>query len=213
MGLINALRRLEGYSCAKSTLAALSVRAERDLMRENVGIQDQIACAYGGFNLTTINKDGQFVVSPVELTKIQDYLLLFYTGISRTASTIAAEQIKQHQTGNIDEQMHQMQKMPHQAIRMLYEERFSDFGELLHEAWLLKRSLASNITSPFIDSIYNRARVAGAWGGKVLGAGGGGHMLFCAPPERHDAIKQELKDLLHVPFKFEDKGSQIIFAS
>ncbi len=181
-------------------------------MRENVGVQDQIAAAMGGFNHTTIMQDGSFLIKPVRKNNLEDYLLLFFTGVSRTASDIAVEQIKIHEKGNKDSEIKAMQSFVGEAINILQSRgNLNAFGHLLHESWLLKRSLASNITSPFIDDIYSRGRGAGALGGKLLGAGGGGMMLLFAKPEDHDRIKVALKDLLHIPFKFSDKGSEIIY--
>lgn len=215
VGLLNALSVLQGKSFNKAGLALEAVHLERDVMKENVGIQDQIAVAYGGLNVTEIMRDGSFMVRPLETHRkqeLQDHCLLFFTGVSRTASDIAVEQTRNTAAGEKDVQLHRMREMVSEAVAILTcGMDISLFGELLHESWLLKRSLASNISPQFVDDIYARGRSAGAIGGKLLGAGGGGFMLFFARPAHHNAIRDALKDLLWVPFKFEKIGSQIIF--
>ncbi len=216
VGLLNALSNLQGKSFNKAGLALEAVHLEREVMRENVGIQDQIAAAYGGLNRTEIFQDGSYLIKPVETTRAQelnDHCLLFFTGVSRTASDIAAEQTKNTASGNKDDALKLMKTMVDFAVDILESPlvNICTFGELLHESWLLKKSLATNISPQFVDDIYERGQKAGAIGGKLLGAGGGGFMLFFAKPENHDKIRAELKELLWVPFKFENTGSQIIF--
>ncbi len=217
VGLLNALSALQGNRFSKAALAFEAVHIERDVMKENVGIQDQIAAAYGGLNRTQIHTDGGFFISPVQLPEkrkkeLEDHLLLFFTGISRTASDIAAEQIKVQSEGKKDSELHRMQEMVDTAIGILkYDIDITEFGHLLHESWEIKRSLTSNISTSFVDETYTKAQNAGAIGGKLLGAGGGGFMLFFAKPQDHDKIRSELSHLLHVPFKFENEGSKIIY--
>lgn len=215
VGLLNALAVLQGRSFNKAGLALEAVHLERDVMNENVGIQDQIAAAYGGLNHTTIGQDGSFVIRPVQTTRqqeLRDHLLLFFTGISRTASDIAAEQTTNTAKGVSDVPLHRMQELVDEALLILSSSwNIAEFGKLLHESWQLKRSLAKNITTTFIDDTYFAAYNAGAIGGKLLGAGGGGFMLFFAKPQDHDRIRLALKNLLWVPFKFDTEGSQIIF--
>lgn len=210
VGLLNALYTLKGHTWTKP-LVYEAIKVEQEIMKENVGVQDQIAAAIGGFNHTTINEDGSFFIKPVAKKNLEDYLLLFFTGISRTASDIAIEQIKNHKNHSKDVEMFKLGKIMQQALKVLENDNIEDFGRLLHESWEIKRSLAGNITSEFIDIIYERGIKAGALGGKLLGAGGGGMMLFFAHPDKHEAIKHALKDLLHIPFKFSDKGSEIIY--
>ncbi len=220
VGLLNCLRTLQRSSPKKKDLAIEAVHIERDVMKENVGIQDQIACTYGGFNRVDIEKDGSFNVVRVHTTLywkrlIQQHMMLFFTGISRTASEIAIEQIKTHATGDKDAELHRMRQMVDEAQKIIIRCRgdLKDLGQLLHESWQIKRSLAKNITSDPIDDIYNKARVAGALGGKLLGAGGGGFMLLFVEPEKHYAVRKALEKILWVPFNFEDSGSQIIMNS
>ncbi len=217
VGILNALSALQGKSFNKAGLAMEAVHIEREILKENVGIQDQIAAAYGGLNKTIIHTDSSFLVSPLCLDKsrmeeLQNHCLLFFTGISRTASDIANEQIKNTVSGDKDIELKMMQELVSESLSLLNSNTpITEFGKLLHVSWRLKRSLAKNISSEFIDKIYDLAWNAGALGGKLLGAGGGGFMLFFAPPENHDNIRTALKDFLWVPFKFENEGSKIIF--
>lgn len=214
VGLINALSALRGEMSSKKHLACEAVHIERDALKENVGVQDQIAAAYGGLNKITIMKNGEFNVEPVilpqeKLENLQRHFLLFFTGVSRTASHIAGEKIKA--IPKKQNELHKIQNMVDQAMNILLDGNMDDLGELLHESWMLKKNLSSGISPGFIDDIYARAKKAGAIGGKVLGAGGGGFMLFYAKPENHEKLLQALSDLLLVPFEFETGGSQIIF--
>lgn len=215
VGLLNALATLQGRSFNKAALAFEAVHLERDVMKENVGIQDQIAAAYGGFNHTEIFQDGSYLVKPMITSRqkeLEDHCLLFFTGVSRTASDIAVEQTKNTLGGKNDTGLHRMREMVDEAISILNGQNdMKYFGELLDESWKIKRSLASNISPGFVDNIYSRARSWGATGGKLLGAGGGGFMLFIAPPDAHEAIRAALGGLLWVPFKFENEGAKVIY--
>jgi D-glycero-alpha-D-manno-heptose-7-phosphate kinase len=216
VGLLNAMYTLRGMSSSKRELACEAIHVERDILKENVGVQDQIATAYGGLNKIIIQPDGDFEVTPLALSadrleKLHSHLLLFFTGISRTASDIAAEKIK-----SIPQKSHELQQM-HAMVAMAEQILCSNsdiahFGELLHESWTLKRQISHKISPAFVDEIYIKARKAGAIGGKLLGAGGGGFMLFFVKPEDKLKVCDALKDLLLVPFKFETSGSQIIFS-
>lgn len=214
VGLLNALYALRGNISSKRELACEAIHIERDILNENVGVQDQIQTAYGGLNKIEIGSNGNFEVMPLvlphnRLNILHEYLLLFFTGVSRTASDIAAEKIKA--IPNKATQMHGLRQMVEDGIKILTSGDITDFGRLLHEAWMLKRQISSNISPSFIDDIYDRARNAGALGGKVLGAGGGGFMLFFVQPENKPQVYEALKDLLLVPFELEGSGSQIIF--
>lgn len=218
VGLLHALLTMNGNVSKYGQLAREAIHIEREILKENVGIQDQIAAAYGGFNHTIIKNDGDFFVKPVELlsgriAELENHCMLFFTGVSRTASDIAAEQIKSQAEGKKDTELHRMQEMVDEALEILDSNTdIAAFGELLHESWQIKRTLSRKISSQFIDNIYAKARHAGAIGGKLLGAGGGGFMLFFARPYYHDRIRQQLKDFMWVPFKFENEGSEIIFS-
>lgn len=217
VGMLNVLYALQGKNVDKHTLATQAIHVEREVLKENVGVQDQIAAAFGGLNKIVIEKNGTFSVEPVilpapRLAALQDHFLLFFTGVSRTASEIAKKQIET--AGQKTTELHAMRRMVDDAISILNSNAdLSDFGRLLHESWQIKRSLAAGISPGFVDAVYARALDAGALGGKLLGAGGGGFMLFFAAPEKHAEIKKALDDLLYVPFKFETGGTNIIFSA
>lgn len=216
VGLLNCLNSLKGKYCTKKRLAKDAIIVEQDLIGENVGCQDQIHAAYGGFNHFEFHQDGTFTINPVIVKKetvqsLQDHCLLFFTGISRFASEIASEQIKK--TSEKHKELHVMHEMVEEGLNTLDGENvdINEFGKLLNESWKLKRSLTTKISNDEIDGVYASALQAGATGGKLLGAGGGGFILFIANPDFHDKIRKELNHLLYVPFKFENTGSSIIF--
>lgn len=215
VGLLHALYAMRGMISSKRELACEAIHIERDILRENVGVQDQIATAYGGLNKIIIHPDGDFEVTPLILPlsrqrELHSHLLLFFTGVSRTASDIAADKIKA--IPNKAAELHLMRSMVDQAERILCSgQDITAFGELLHETWQLKRQISSKIAPAFVDDVYERARNAGAIGGKLLGAGGGGFMLFFVKPEDKLRVCDALSDLLLVPFDLESSGSQIIF--
>ena len=211
--LIMAIKALKGKMISKEDLALETINLERNVLKENVGIQDQIATVYGGLNHIIINQAGEFKVEPIIINEkrkqhFNDHLLLFFTGVSRTSSEVCKKQIDSAK--NNTKQLTRMQEMVSDAIQILTGGRLEDFGELLHESWMLKRSLTDNISTSYIDEIYKTAVQNGATGGKVLGAGGGGFMLFFAKPEYHSRIKDSLKSFINVPFKLENNGTQII---
>lgn len=215
VGFLNAMNALEGRMTAKNDLAVEAIRIEQDVLKENVGCQDQIAVAYGGFNRIEIAPNGTFDVTPVimpreRLNGLQDSLMLFFTGISRFSSEIAAEQIKN--IGQRKDSLHAMRGMVDAGLDVLLNssDLAGDFGALLHENWMLKKSLASSVSTPLVDDLYDAARSAGAIGGKLLGAGGGGFILFVVKPERRNAVRQRLSQLLNVNFRFEYGGSKIV---
>lgn len=215
VGILNALNGLMGKISTKEQLARTAIYVERELLSENVGIQDQIAAAYGGFNKIEIGRDGAFRVMPMTLPaprmdSLQSRLLMFYTGTSRIASDIAGEKIKA--IPNKTTELHRMRQMVDEAIDILNGDGdINEFGRLLDETWQLKRQLSARIAPAFVDDIYVAAMKAGALGGKLLGAGGGGFMLFFVPPERREQVLAVLDHLLAVPIQFESSGSQIIF--
>jgi len=217
VGLLHALYALKGIMPTKRQLALDAIRLEQEVMKENVGSQDQAQAAFGGFNLIEFGGKEHIRVRPItiepqRLELFQNHLMLFFTGFSRNASEIAAEQIKR--TPYKKKELKIMHGFVNNAIEILnsnYE--LSEFGKLLHENWQIKRSLSKKISTSTIDDIYSTALRAGASGGKLLGAGGGGFMLIYAKPKAQHKIREKLKKLLHVPFRFESLGSQIIFYS
>lgn len=215
VGLLHALNGLKGILSDKQKLAELAISIEQKVLKESVGCQDQVISAYGGINRINFSGENQFHVDPIILSKermhyLQDHLLLFFTGQSRTASEIASKQIEV--TKDKKEELKRMYQMVQEGIEILKGNGdLVAFGKLLDESWKIKRSLTDKISNVVIDEIYTAAKRAGAIGGKILGAGGGGFFLIFAKPENHPAIKEQLSHLLHIPFEFESRGSQIIF--
>jgi D-glycero-alpha-D-manno-heptose-7-phosphate kinase len=217
VGFLHGMYALQGKMITKRQLAQEAVEIEQDVLKENVGSQDQVATAFGGFNRIDFKQDGNFYVSPVtipaaRLNELEGSLMLFFTGFTRFSSEIAEDQVKSI-PGNVKNLL-KMKSLVDDAIDILNGNApMTDFGKLLHETWLLKKSLSLSISTSYIEDAYNRAVQAGAEGGKVLGAGGGGFMLMYVEPEKQAAVKAALSDLLYVPFSFELLGSQIIMYS
>lgn len=215
VGLLHSLYALKGRMADKDRLARDAIHVEQNLIQENVGSQDQTAAAFGGLNRVDFTPENHIAVQRLTLSRqrmqeLQDHLMLYFTGFSRLASQVAGEQIRN--TPNKRRELRTMYGMVDEAVGILASDTpLDDFGRLLHESWKLKRTLSSKVTSSAIDELYGRACRAGALGGKLLGAGGGGFFLIFAPPERQRAIKRALHGLLRVPFGFENLGSQIIF--
>tara|TARA_B100000315_G_C14570813_1_gene585382 strand:- start:1269 stop:2276 length:1008 start_codon:yes stop_codon:yes gene_type:complete len=215
VGLLNALNALKGRMSSKQDLADEAIRIEQDVMKEAVGSQDQIWAAYGGLNRIDFNKDGTYEVSPMILSgknrrELQSYFMLFFTGFSRFASVLAEKQIANF--GKKEKELQTLRQFCDDATRILQQKEgiVPDLGKLMHEGWMLKRELADGVTTPAIDDIYNAGREAGALGGKLLGAGGGGFMLFLVEPEKQKAVREKLKDLIHVNFELDTGGSKIV---
>jgi D-glycero-alpha-D-manno-heptose-7-phosphate kinase len=215
VGLVQALHALDGKMTNRGQLAKTAIHIEQDLLKENVGSQDQILAAYGGLNFIEFRPDDSFDVRPVIVPQarkeaLAEHLMLCFTGFSRFASEVAKSQLDNLQAKQ--PQLIRMRQMVDDGLRILVDLSvpIQMFGELLHEAWQNKRSLSHMVTTPEIDQIYDAARDAGAIGGKLLGAGGGGFMLLFAKPESHAKIRERLKNLIHVPFKFEDGGSRVV---
>jgi len=215
VGLLHCLYALKGIMPTRDRLAREAIYIEQEMCKDNVGCQDQTLAAYGGFNYIEFGGINHLRVRTITVPEermrdLQRHLLLVFTGFSRTASQIAAHQIK-----NIPKkksELKAMYQMTVEAMNILNSSKdLTAFGKLLHEGWRLKRSLSDKISTPHIDEIYKMARRAGAVGGKLLGAGGGGFILLFAKPEHQRKIKSILKKYLMIPFKFEDQGSQIIF--
>ena len=216
VGLINALTGLKGEIKNKRQLALDAIHIEQNLIKENVGSQDQTAASFGGLNRIDFGGIQEISIQPIvlnpsRLDSFHNHLMLFFTGLSRDASKIAKEQIKN--IGNKNAELKLMHEMVNEGVTILTNNRrdIGDFGRLLNESWRIKRSLSSKITNPYLDNIYEAGVRAGALGGKLLGAGGGGFILFFAKPETQENIKKKLKNLLYVPFQFDYLGSQIIY--
>ncbi len=213
VGILNALHGLLGSLKSKQELAEEAVYLEHKIIQENVGIQDQIAAAHGGFNRIDIASDGKFRIEPLpievnRLAELEDHLLLIFTGVARTASDVAEKKIAALNAK--EDALYQMAAMVDVAVDILMSDQdIRRFGELLHQSWLLKRSITPEISTDLVDGLYDRARNAGAIGGKLLGAGGGGFMLFFVEPEKREKVLDALNGYLAVPFGFENNGTHI----
>ncbi|MBM3513325.1 MAG: kinase [Alphaproteobacteria bacterium] len=214
VGLLHALHALTGKLISKRELAEQAIMVEQVLLKEHVGVQDQIETSFGGLNRIDIRTDGSFEVRPVvlpaeRLDQLQDHLALFYTGISRHASEIAAEHVAAIPKSS--QQLHGMRALVDQAEGILAGGALSEFGKILHESWMMKKSISARIAPTLVDEMYDRGRKAGAIGGKLLGAGGGGFLLFLVAPEQKQKLIDAMAPALHVPFVFDRSGTQIIF--
>jgi D-glycero-alpha-D-manno-heptose-7-phosphate kinase len=215
VGLLHALYALKGYMPSKQQLASESIHLEQEVLKETVGSQDQVSAAFGGFNHITFLPNDTFTVRPITLSpdrikELNSHLMLFYTGIIRTASNIAGSYVNDMEGRK--RQLRIMKDLIEESIAILNNgDDIIGFGELLHEAWQAKRSLSAQVSNSFVDEIYDVAISAGAVGGKLTGAGGGGFILLFVRPSKQKEVREKLSKLIHVPFKIDFSGSQIIF--
>ncbi|MFH1137558.1 MAG: kinase [Pseudomonadota bacterium] len=216
VGFLQSLYALLGRMVTKRQLAFDAIKVEQELIGESVGSQDQVAAAFGGFNRVEFNGKYSIIVDPITIGQekieyLQNNLLFYFTGFSRFSSEIAKEQIRM--TPSKVRELTAMKEMVDEGVSILSgrPESLDDFGRLLNESWKLKRSLTPLISNSRIDELYDTAMKAGALGGKICGAGGGGFLLLFAPPGRQVRIKEALKGTLLVPFRFEPMGSHIIY--
>jgi D-glycero-alpha-D-manno-heptose-7-phosphate kinase len=215
VGLLHALYALKGQMATKRQLAKESMYLQQECLKEPVGSQDQVLAAHGGFNHISFLPNGEVSVRPITLSRarlreLNDHLMLFYTGFKRTASPIAESSV--NGTEARKRQLRFMKDLVDESITLLVNGRdLHGFGELLHEAWKVKRSWNSWAFDSQADAVYQQARSAGAVGGKLTGAGRGGFLLLFVPPGRQAAVRERLTTLIHVPFKIEFSGSQIIY--
>lgn len=218
VGLLNAFYHLKGKKASKRKLADDAIYVERVLCNEAGGWQDQIAVAYGGFNRIDF-KDNDYKVTPIKISKkrrqqLSDNLLLFFTGFTRFSSEIQ----KETKSALDDEKkrlfLDKILNLVDEAQDVLENSKrdLDDFGRLLDETWNLKKNLSNSISNSSIDLIYEKAKKAGALGGKLLGAGGGGFLVFYVPKEKQEKVREAVQ-LMEVPFEFEDKGSEIVYQS
>ncbi len=215
VGLIHALSALRGRYISKQELASSAIHIEQKIIQETVGSQDQISAAFGGFNRIEFLRNGSFEVTPVivsaeRINVLQSHLMLCFTGFSRIASEIAKSQIENLR--NNKPELDRMREMVEEAIGILQDSRapIDEFGKLLDASWKYKRGLSDRVSTRQIDLIYEQAIGAGATGGKILGAGGGGFLLLFAKPEMQEEIRKRLHNLIHVPFEFENSGSRVV---
>jgi len=215
VGLLHALHALRGEMPTKGQLAKESIYMEQDLLRETVGSQDQVMAAYGGFRHVKFPPEGEIEINPVILpagrvAELKSHLMLVYTGIARTAADVAKSYVIGIESRR--RQLRIMKELVDEALDVLASGMdIRAFGDLLHEAWQAKRSLSPAVSNDHVDALYEEARAAGALGGKLTGAGGGGFLLLFVPPEKRLAVLGAMGGRIHVPFEFESAGSQIIF--
>ena len=218
VGLLMAGYALNNQMRTKSQLAHDAIEIEQRRIGEAVGSQDQTAAAFGGFNRINFGGFRELEVTPLTIStekiiNLQDHLMLFFTGFSRNASDIAQKQIEN--TNSKTKELDIMVELCKEAEELLVssENGFLEWGELLNEQWKIKKSMTNLITNSKIDNMYEKGIRSGALGGKLLGAGGGGFMLFFVPPEKHEQLKANLHNILHVPFRFDFSGCQIVYHS
>lgn len=214
VGLLHALYALKGQMPTKHQLAMDGIYLEQERLRETVGSQDQVSAAYGGFNHIAFAREGEISVAPITLSPervraLNGSLQLYFTGVNRTASDVAGSYVDE--AAGREETLRALGAQVDDAMDVLRGGDLDDFGRLLHEAWQLKRALGARVSNPHVESIYDAARDAGALGGKLLGAGGGGFLVLYVPAPAQARVRERLAPLLHVPFRFESSGSQIIF--
>lgn len=223
VALVKALHAYNGKKIDKSEAAEAASRLEIDLVGEPIGKQDQYAASFGGLNVIQFNADGSVGVEPVLLDykkrlRLESHIFLFYTGITRAASSVLTEQ-----KSNIDKKFDTLKEMSDSVPEFkdgLMAGDFKGLGEMLHDGWLKKKSLASNVSNAVIDDLYNAGLENGAWGGKILGAGGGGCVMFLAPVDKKPAIRRavqkiaaekQLNEFKEIPIKLVQAGSEILF--
>jgi len=217
VGLLHATYSLQSKMIGKRQLAMNAIHIEQNLIKESVGSQDQVAAAFGGLNKIEFGGPKEFTVKPISIEPervklLESNLMLFFTGFSRTASNIASEQIKTIHKRKAE--LIEMHESVDQAIEiMTSNQSMDDFGRLMGEQWQNKKKMTDLISNSDINDIYSKGIKAGAIGGKLLGAGGGGFILFYVPKDRQKKVKNDLKNLLYVPFSFDFTGSQIIYYS
>lgn len=218
VGMLHALYALRNRMPTKRELALNAISIEQEVLKEAVGSQDQVAAAFGGMNYIEFGGAGEvevtsLILSPSRLSELQESLMLCFTGFARTASDIAVVQIAN--TPEKTAELREMDALCREGVRILSDEStpLRQFGELLGRQWGLKKRMSDLISTREIDKIYDAGILAGAVGAKLLGAGGGGFMLFFAPKEMHENIKRALPDKKFIPFRFEWSGSKIVYHS
>ncbi len=215
VGFLNSLYGLLSRRRTKRQIAQQAIHIERNRVGERVGLQDQIVASFGGFNRIDFFDEDQFLVTPVianpeKIRQIESELILIYSGIWRVSSDIIKCIIEDKK--ETVEARKEMKAMVDAAMDILYEsDDMHDFGRLLHEGWKLKKCMGSKISNPDLDDIYNHALNCGALGGKICGAGGGGFFLFYVPQDKREYFLKKFSHYLHVPFRFEKYGSQVVF--
>ncbi len=219
VGFLNALYALEGKIITKQRLAEEAIHIEQGMIRETVGCQDQFHAAYGGLNVIEFRKE-EISIRPVVISRekydhLDASLMVFFTGLTRLASEVAKEQVENTANRRLDACLERMQEMVHEAEVIISDQdpegMVRGLGGLLDEGWSLKKRLSGGISTTVIDDIYAKAKSAGAYGGKLGGAGGGGFFFLLVPKGKRGTVREALKGLLEVQFRFESEGSKIIY--
>ncbi len=220
VGMLNAFYALKGKYVSKKRLADEAINLERKLCNESGGWQDQIAASFGGFNRINFSNNGYevlpIIISPERKEKLNKNLFMFFTGFTRFSSDIQKiNNENKNDKEKKEETLKKMYELVDEAEKILTDKNrdLDDFGRLLDYSWKLKKQTGKAVSTSNIDALYERGIKAGALGGKLLGAGGGGFLVFYAQPENHERLKQELKDLLYIPFKFENEGTKVLYYS
>lgn len=208
VALIKGLSIYKGETLSKWQIADLACKIEIDILNEPIGKQDQYICATGGLNWIIFSKNQILPIGIKQKSRFKNYLCLFYTGKTREAKTVLTEQ-----KNNIPQKIKILNSMVDSVDcfrKNLIKKDFRTLGKIIHDNWMMKKNLASTITNPKIDKLYEKGIKAGAWGGKLLGAGGGGCLLFIAPPYKKETLKNAL-GLKEIPFEFTDEGTEVIY--
>jgi len=214
VGLINSLHAFKGNKIGKLDLVREAIHFERETLKEPVGYQDQVFAAFGGLNLIKFSKNREISVNPIKMSEekirqFEDHLMIFFTGIKRKSSEVIHSQLQK--IGENEENLKNMRKMVDEGYNILTNSKnLNNFGRLLDKSWNIKKNLDQKITNEKIDKIYEDGLSAGAIGGKLLGAGAGGFILFVVPPERRQSVREKLRHLVEIPIKIESNGSTIL---
>lgn len=225
VALMKGLHAFKGNKLDKGEAAEEASRLEIELLGEPIGKQDQYASAFGGMNVVQFNSDESVDVEPVLLDYkkrlgLENSILLFYTGLTRAASSVLAEQKKNISASDKFETMKEMANSVHEFRDRMLAGDFEGLGKMLHQGWLRKKTLASNVSNSTIDDLYNAGMNSGAWGGKILGAGGGGCVMFIVPEDKKSAIREamakiagekDLNEFREIPVKFVQSGAEVVF--
>ena len=217
VGMINAFYALKGKYADKKKLADAAIYLERELCKEAGGWQDQIAASYGGFNRINFNSDGNevlpLIIKPETNTQLNNNLMMFFTGFTRFSSDVQ----KANASNKADKvnQLKEMLALVDEAEKVLVDKQsdLDEFGRLLDHTWRIKRKTGNTVSTNSIDELYDKGLKAGALGGKLLGAGGGGFLVFYVEPDKQEKVKKAMEDLLYIPFEFEDGGTRVIHYS
>lgn len=217
VGMINAFYTLKGKYADKKKLADAAIYLERELCKEAGGWQDQIAASYGGFNRINFNSDGYevlpLIINPERKRQLNNNLMMFFTGFTRFSSDVQ----KANASNKADKvnQLKEMLALVDEAEKVLVDKQsdLDEFGRLLDHTWRIKRKTGNTVSTNSIDELYDKGLKAGALGGKLLGAGGGGFLVFYVEPDKQEKVKKAMEDLLYIPFEFEDGGTRVIHYS